>query len=1002
VSRFVTAAGILVTFVAWTGTVLDERAFVTVAIRQRDALALAGAVVYLILVSVLIYGSLVYLFSRWGYLTRLAGHGRASEIELNAFRQRGVPAVTVLVPSYKEDAGVVRKTLLSAALQDYPRRSVVLLLDDPPMPATPQDARALDEMRLMPEEIEEFLAPMRARTARALAEFEAAETVTSTAPVALGARRLGELLRETGEWFAEQARRWDVRDHSDRLFVELTFVAEGQKLQRDAEVLAAKIDTGRVDARTLHAGYRRLAERFAVSVRAFERKRYANLSHEPNKAMNLNSYLGLMGGSFQEHREDGRLVLRPAPPGAPGIAIPDSEFVLLLDADSILHPEYAVRLAHRLQEPDHERVAVIQTPYSAFPGADGGLERIAGATTDIQYQIHQGFTHYHATFWVGANAMARMRALREIAEARQEPGGPVRIFIQDRTVIEDTESTVDLRQREWQLQNYPERLAFSATPPDFGSLLIQRRRWANGGLLIVPKLWRCAWKNWGRWMTVGEASFRLHYLTSLAASNVALLVLLAWGFDERLASFWLPISAVPYYVLYAADLRRAGYLRRDVLGVYALNMLLVPVSLGGVLGSIRQICTGRRSPFGRTPKIIERTAVPAGYVAAEIALLVSWMFGAVIELYEGHRLNAALGLANATVLLYALVRFVGVRPACQDLAPLAQALRRPWAMVRATLIPRARRLATPAMVVLGLLLLPAAATGAEVAITVDDLPAHGPLPRGSDLVTRVDAVIAALKRHGVVGAVGFVNGDQLSVSPDHTAVLGRWVAAGYPLGNHTFSHVDLHRSDVPSYLTDVARNEEALAPYAPPDAPRLFRYPYLHEGNVVDTRRAVRAALHGRGYEITPVTIDVFDWAWNDAYVRCVATGQARAIGMLQQKFLRDADRALDWSERSARLLIGRSIKHVLLLHLGAFDALMLDDLLTMYERRGVRFVSVAEALTDPIYGIDPGMTGGTNFLLQLLRATGRRPAPRPPHPSPAAETMCRRVLFADRADILR
>ena len=40
------------------------------------------------------------------------------------------------------------------------------------------------------------------------------------------------------------------------------------------------------------------------------------------------------------------------------------------------------------------------------------------------------------------------------------------------------------------LFNYPERLAYSATPPDFGSLLIQRRRWANGGVIIVPKLMR--------------------------------------------------------------------------------------------------------------------------------------------------------------------------------------------------------------------------------------------------------------------------------------------------------------------------------------------------------------------------------------------------------------------------------------------------------------------------------------------------------------------------------
>jgi len=716
-----------------------------------------------------------------------------------------------------------------------------------------------------------------------------------------------------------------------------------------------------------------------VTLRSFERKRYANLSHEPNKAMNLNSYLALMGGCFQEHREHGRLVLKPAPPGVPGLAIADSEYVLILDADSILHPEYTVRLAHRLEQPDHQRVAVIQTPYSAFPGAGGALERIAGATTDVQYQIHQGFTHYHATFWVGANAMVRMQALREIAETRQEFGFTIRTFIHDRTVIEDTESTVDLRRREWQLHNYPERLAFSATPPDFGSLLIQRGRWANGGLLILSKLWRCARKHGGRRMAIGEALLRLHYLTSLAASNIALLILLAWGFDDRLTSLWLPITAVPYYVLYAADLRRAGYRRRDVLGVYALNMLLIPVSLGGVLRSLRQACTGRRSPFGRTPKITGRTAAPAGYVAAELALFLAWLFGAVMELYYGRRLNAAFSLANATFLLYALVRFVGVRPAFHDLAPITHALRRQWTAVRTTWIPRTRRLATPAMVVLSLLLLPTAATGADMAITLDDLPAHGLLPPGTDRVALVDAVIAALKRHRVVGAVGFVNGGGLSGRPDHAAVLNRWLAAGYPLGNHTLSHIDLHRSDVQSYLADVERNEEALALYAPPSAPKLFRYPYLHEGDTLQTRRAVRTALHARGYDIAPVTVDFFDWVWNDAYARCVGTGDSAAVAVLRQRFLRNAKAGLDWSEQSARTLIGRSIKHVLLLHLGAFDALILDDLLTMYERRGARFISVAEALTDPIYGIDPGMTGRASFLLQLLHATGRRQAQRAP-----------------------
>jgi hypothetical protein len=49
-----------------------------------------------------------------------------------------------------------------------------------------------------------------------------------------------------------------------------------------------------------------------------------------------------------------------------------------------------------------------------------------------------------------------------------------------------------------------------------------------------------------------------------------------------------------------------------------------------------------------------------------------------------------------------------------------------------------------------------------------------------------------------------------------------------------------------------------LARYAP-KAPTLFRYPYLHEGDTLETRGVVRAAQHARGFDIAPVTIDFSD-----------------------------------------------------------------------------------------------------------------------------------------------
>ncbi|MET0709637.1 MAG: hypothetical protein ABWY82_22750, partial [Tardiphaga sp.] len=53
---------------------------------------------------------------------------------------------------------------------------------------------------------------------------------------------------------------------------------------------------------------------FAVPIDIFERKRFANLSHAPNKAMNLNSYIGLIGRTFRISKDaDGVSLLLETP-----------------------------------------------------------------------------------------------------------------------------------------------------------------------------------------------------------------------------------------------------------------------------------------------------------------------------------------------------------------------------------------------------------------------------------------------------------------------------------------------------------------------------------------------------------------------------------------------------------------------------------------------------------------------------------------------------------------
>jgi cellulose synthase/poly-beta-1,6-N-acetylglucosamine synthase-like glycosyltransferase len=658
----ITAAAVLVTLTAGLLFASQAAAIVRDHLVAGRWLHSLEPVLFTLLVGTLVYGSLVYQLARLGYFHRLKLHRPASPADLDALLSPAAqPSLTVLVPAYKEDPRVVRKTLLSAALLDYPGRRVVLLIDNPPEPTGPRDADELRETRGLPGDVAALLAVPRTALRDIADSFE--QRAATGFDAARETAALAAAHAEAGDWLLKQTDAYPVADHTDEFFVQLTFRDPARRHRERSEELLRGGALPTPEA--IRAEYRRLVDRFAATLTSFERKRYVNLSHEPNKAMNLNSYLALMGGRFREEgSRQPRLVLAGAD-AVGGTSFPDSDYVLMLDADSVLEPSYAARLVQFLERPENRDVAVAQTPYSAFPGAERPLERTAGATTDIQYFIHQGFTRYGATFWVGANAIVRKRALEDIAESRIERGFAIRTFIHDRTVIEDTESSIDLASRGWRLHNHPERLAYSATPPDFGSLLIQRRRWANGGLLILPKLLRHV-RGGRRLDRLGEAFFRFHYLVSLTTVNVGLLVLLATSFDTRLWTIWLPLSAAPYYALYGRDLCRAGYAWRDLPRVYALNLLLIPVNLGGVWQSIRQAWTGRRSAFGRTPKVEGRTAAPAAYLLAEYAMLAWWLVGAASEWHHARPLHALFALGNAVLLHHAVHTFIGHQHAWDD------------------------------------------------------------------------------------------------------------------------------------------------------------------------------------------------------------------------------------------------------------------------------------------------------------------------------------------------
>jgi len=621
------------------------------------------AISYLIVVTFLTFSALMYLIARHGAYQRFRAHARVPRAELDRHFADNQGSITVLVPSYSEEPDVVRATLWSACLQEYPSLRVVLLLDDPPFPDDPDAAAQLAQSRQLTAEIQGELDVPRARFTRALATFE--NRLQLNRPVGLAElEELADHFRWASAWLETKAEHEQRIDHVDEFFVTQVLHGLSGELRLTADALVAALNERMVPPTArLHELYRRLSRTFDAELATFERKLYASVSHEANKAMNLNAYIGLMGGNYRPEETPDGTVLRPVSRAEAGdLAIPDSEYLLTLDADSLLLRDYCLRLVYLLEQKDNARVAVTQTPYSSFRGASTRIERLAGATTDLQHILHQGKSYYGATFWVGANAVIRKAALDDIVETETEGGFTVKRFVQDRTVIEDTESSIDLGAHGWTLVNYPERLSYSATPPDFGSLVVQRRRWANGGLLIMPKLMRQMRERRARGETVPWTEFflRVNYMTSITWASFGLVFLLAYPYDSRLLSPVVLLAALPYFLAMGADLRYCGYKFTDIFRIYGFNLILLPVNLAGVMKSIEQAITSKKIPFARTPKVRNRTATPLLYVVSPLIIIGFSAFTFWRDLNAENWGNAAFAAFNTVLAGLALVSYIGL------------------------------------------------------------------------------------------------------------------------------------------------------------------------------------------------------------------------------------------------------------------------------------------------------------------------------------------------------
>ncbi len=251
----------------------------------------------------------------------------------------------------------------------------------------------------------------------------------------------------------------------------------------------------------------------------------------------------------------------------------------------------------------------------------------------------------------------------------------------------------------------------------------------------------------------------------------------------------------------------------------------------------------------------------------------------------------------------------------------------------------------------------------DIAVTVDDLPDHGSLPTGG--MTRLSiarAYIAAFKAHRVPQAWGFVNAHGLVNEPDSIAVLKEWRAAGFPLGNHTYSHMALSGNTLAAWTADLQEGEPVLDALMGDENWKFLRFPFLDGGNATNHDGAI-AYLNAHHYRIADVSVSFSDWAYTETYNRCLAKNDQAAIALMKTRYI-DAVRAeIVRMKAMSQKVYGRTIPQVLLTHIGGFASVMLPQVLDELEAAGAHYVTLEEAESDPAYAETDAKAGEGSLM---------------------------------------
>lgn len=251
----------------------------------------------------------------------------------------------------------------------------------------------------------------------------------------------------------------------------------------------------------------------------------------------------------------------------------------------------------------------------------------------------------------------------------------------------------------------------------------------------------------------------------------------------------------------------------------------------------------------------------------------------------------------------------------------------------------------------------------EIALTFDDAPVASSLHFSSE--ERTETIIRKLSEAKSPPVMVFANPCKQEDHASLMAQLKKYRDAGHLIGNHTCSHPRFDKIGFQAFSEDAKKADDLLQPLFM--GQKYFRFPFLNEGKNPKTRDQMRAWLRDNNYRNGYITVDNDDTVLTEKLNEAKKLGKKIDYAAIEKLFLKHILTAANFYDDVAVKLIGRSPKHILLLHEIDGTALYIDALMRELKKAGWTIISIEEAYKDAIYKEEPKNTDSRNgFIAQM------------------------------------